>query len=78
MKVIIDAYLPTNGVKEITVQSVGVTPTVLDRLTLLDRYGSSVQMDVGVLYSSLKALAASRNLNIQDYLAKLQTTETGE
>jgi hypothetical protein len=72
MKAIIQAYLPINGVSGITVQSVGPTPTKYDRFTICDKYGSQVQMDVAVLHLSLQALAKSRDMDILQYLSKVQ------
>lgn len=78
MKCIIQAYLPLNGVKEVTTQSIGKEPSQQDRVTFNDRYGSQLQVEVGVLYNALEFVAKSRNMSITDYLDKIKVLPNNE
>jgi len=68
MKTLISTYLPTNGFDNVTIHSIGPTPSVQDRFTIADKYGSTIQMEVGVLNTVVEALAKSRNMTVADYL----------
>lgn len=70
MKAIIQAYMPLSGIKEVTTQSVDKEPSSLDRVTVSDRYGSSIQLEVGVILNIMHVLAASKNMSVLEYLTK--------
>jgi hypothetical protein len=73
MKTLINTYLSDTGIKQITSQSKSQTPSMEDRVTFDDHFGSRLQMDVAALYHALYVLASSHKMSLFEYLEKLTT-----
>jgi hypothetical protein len=72
MQALMQVYLPLSSVKEIETHSLHKEISIFDRVQVNDHYGSSIQMEVGVIVNVLKALAQSREIGISEYLDKVK------
>jgi hypothetical protein len=74
MKSIINAYLSIDGVKEIATKSFGDKPNLLDKVAISDTMGNVLQLDAGVIYKAIVALAAARKLTVDEYFKTFKNT----
>lgn len=68
----IQTYIGNTGVKDAKVQNTAEKVNELDRIHLLNRKGSQVTIEAGIVYRCLLALANSRNISPEQYLLEFK------
>jgi hypothetical protein len=72
MQVLAQVYVSSNALKEKKIQtsSNGSDPNPEDRVFTEDAKGNTLQLDAGVVYTLMSALAQARGLDMVQYLSK--------